>query len=255
MKARLIVYCSIFLLLLACDNSEKYDIGTYQHVNSQFVAHPFSTNKTIAGKDSFYVYFSRGNVYSPNTHDLCIHDLQYEYAPTQRDLFLYESSSMNSDIFLSYPNETDILCNWRLLTIQEWEHIIYNRNNANKLRGLAIVNTIHGYVLLPDDWSCPKGLSFVSIPNSWYKNIYSAQQWQQMEKQGAVFLPCAGYMDGNRCRYPEEFGYYWLQKHQNDITNFFFFGINFIDQSFIETTYPDARESVSMSLRLVRPKQ
>ena len=84
---------------------------------------------------------------------------------------------------------------WRTMTIQEWNYLIRNRTNAAKLKGQATVADVHGYVLLPDSWTLPAGLSFTPSPNNWTTNDYTAEQWAQMEAAGAVFLPATGYRD------------------------------------------------------------
>ena len=79
---------------------------------------------------------------------------------------------------------------WRTLTQSEWEYLFSGRTNAANRRSMATVNNIKGYILLPDSWSLPSGLTFKTDVNSdWEKNKYSIDQWQQMEQNGAVFLP------------------------------------------------------------------
>ena len=57
-----------------------------------------------------------------------------------------------------------------------------------------MVDGVYGWVVLPDDWTAPEGLSFV--PD--YKgsencpNQYTTDEWVAMEAAGAVFLPNAG---------------------------------------------------------------
>ena len=97
---------------------------------------------------------------------------------------------------------------WRTLTIQEWGYLIKTRTNADNLKGQATVADVHGFVLLPDSWTLPAGLSFTAIPNDWTTNVYTAEQWAQMEAAGAVFLPAAGYRNPNIV-YVGEKGWYW----------------------------------------------
>lgn len=97
---------------------------------------------------------------------------------------------------------------WRTLTIQEWGYLIKTRTNAADLKGQATVADVHGYVLLPDSWTLPAGLSFTAIPNDWTTNVYTAEQWAQMEAAGAVFLPATGYRNPDIV-YVGEKGWYW----------------------------------------------
>ena len=81
---------------------------------------------------------------------------------------------------------------WRTMTKDEFAYIITGRTNADLLRSLASVTGVNGFVLLPDNWQLPQGLTFTPLTKDYTTNAYSAQQWEQMEEAGAVFLPLAG---------------------------------------------------------------
>lgn len=99
---------------------------------------------------------------------------------------------------------------WRTLTYDEWYYLIYTRTNANAKYGLATVNSIKGVVLLPDSWSLPSGCSFVSGTAKGYTtNSYTTAQWNNMQNNGAVFLPAAGYREATTCQVVGAEGYYW----------------------------------------------
>ena len=108
-----------------------------------------------------------------------------------------------------YENGGDDENIWRTLTGDEWIYLFDQRKNAAKLRGQATVNNHHGYVLLPDNWQLPQGLTFKPQPNNWTANTYNADQWTQMEKNGAVFLPAAGIRAGKEIQGIGETGAYW----------------------------------------------
>lgn len=98
---------------------------------------------------------------------------------------------------------------WRSLSETEWKFVLEKRYHADRLRGLATVNDVQGFVILPDDWkspaSCPR---FIRIPlNSKYAlyrdNVYYTTDhpayvdgvslnWNDMEAAGAVFFPAGG---------------------------------------------------------------
>ena len=80
---------------------------------------------------------------------------------------------------------------WRTLSESEWTYIISTRPNASNKRGRATINGMYCYVLLPDDWVLPSGLSFTPDANNW-TNVYTVEQWAQMEAAGAVCLPASG---------------------------------------------------------------
>ena len=85
---------------------------------------------------------------------------------------------------------------WRLLSVAEWEYLLNTRAEAATKQGQALVANIKGTILLPDNWTCPAGLSFTPTPNNFTANVYTFEQWQQLEEAGAVFLPATGYRYG-----------------------------------------------------------
>jgi len=97
---------------------------------------------------------------------------------------------------------------WRTLTKDEWGYVFNTRTNAALKKGHGKVNGVNGMILLPDDWTLPEGLSFTSGNSSW-ANVYNAEQWAQMEANGAVFLPAAGERNGTSLNNVGSYGYYW----------------------------------------------
>lgn len=87
---------------------------------------------------------------------------------------------------------------WRLPTITEWEYLLVSRPNYSEKRGTATVNGVKGLILLPDDWMLPDGITFTGgLENNNFRNCkYTAEEWEKMEANGAVFLPLAGYRRG-----------------------------------------------------------
>lgn len=84
---------------------------------------------------------------------------------------------------------------WRTLTCDEWEYLFHRRPNAKSKCGLAKVAGKKGFVILPDSWSIPSGLTFNSgdaYDEQFSANTYTCSEWAQMESAGAIFLPDAG---------------------------------------------------------------
>ena len=61
------------------------------------------------------------------------------------------------------------------------------------------MNGVNGLILLPDNWTCPAGVTFKSGFHSEYSveaygqyQTFTAEQWSKLESAGAVFLPAAG---------------------------------------------------------------
>lgn len=97
---------------------------------------------------------------------------------------------------------------WRTLSKAEWRYIIYDRKNAYQKRSQATVNGVQGYVLLPDTWTLPSGLSFTNNTNNYTTNQYEGTDWDAMENAGAVFLPAGG--DRTKASvYLYGYGWYW----------------------------------------------
>jgi hypothetical protein len=85
---------------------------------------------------------------------------------------------------------------WRLLSAAEWDYLLNTRAEAATKQGQAVIADIKGCILLPDNWTCPDGLSFTPTPNNYTANVYTFEQWEQLEEAGAVFLPATGYRYG-----------------------------------------------------------
>ena len=80
---------------------------------------------------------------------------------------------------------------WRTLTFEEWRYVLDERPGAMQKFSYAVIDGIGGAVLLPDYWELPQGITFV--PRNGYMNVYTADQWTLLEKNGAVFLPANGF--------------------------------------------------------------
>ncbi len=118
-----------------------------------------------------------------------------EISPSKYGVYNYPrkditGTSYDWGIFNAISNGGDITNCWRTLTADEWNYLI-NRRDKSK-RGRACIGTQNGFVLLPDDWNLPEGLSFNADSENFSSNTYTVEQWNQMEQAGAVFLPAAG---------------------------------------------------------------
>lgn len=108
---------------------------------------------------------------------------------------------------------------WRTLTYSEWYYLFNTRPNASYKYGTGHIrfptgvyrfNSVHGLIILPDDWTLPSGCSFSSdmYSEDWIDNEYSLDQWAQMEAAGAVFLP-AHYLRRGTSVEATDGGSYW----------------------------------------------
>jgi hypothetical protein len=71
-------------------------------------------------------------------------------------------------------------------------------------------------ILLPDNWTCPAGVTFKSGFHSnegvdYYASYqtFTAEQWSKLESAGAVFLPAAGLRFLSYVYYVQLCGNYW----------------------------------------------
>ena len=131
---------------------------------------------------------------------------------------------------------------FRTLTNYEWNYLINQRPNAHTKRGMAEINGIFGFVVLPDAWSQPSGTSFDSGEKT---NKYTTEQWKKMEKNGAIFLPAAGYRNGTDIA-DTNFGYYWSCSVDGNYAHYLYFRTNnYIDVG-------RGLRNCGLSVRLVR---
>ena len=106
---------------------------------------------------------------------------------------------------------------WRTLSDDEWEYLISKRKQASSLQGVAQVDGVNGLILLPDNWSCPSGVTFKSGYHSESTaaafaqyQTFTAAQWAKLETNGAIFLPTTGYRrEGSMVFYTTSLGFYW----------------------------------------------
>lgn len=115
---------------------------------------------------------------------------------------------------------------WRTLTNEEWQYLLFNRPRANQLFGWVTMNGIYGIVLLPDEWKAPEGITFIPNEDTHWDyhnsnsmrydyNIFILKEWSAMEKAGAVFLPAAGCRSryDSNIIYPTHVGMYWTSTY------------------------------------------
>ena len=118
---------------------------------------------------------------------------------------------------------------WRTPTYPEWTYLMIDRPNAELLQGQASIGSVDGYVILPDDFVVPEGLSFVPRPDNMMTNVYTLDQWQMMENAGALFLPCAGTRNGKEVLATNFWGRYWSShSYESNYAYFLFFSPSYM---------------------------
>lgn len=138
---------------------------------------------------------------------------------------------------------------WRTLTYSEWSYMLHKRPNASDKEGVATIDGVGGLVILPDDWTLPKGLKFTSgFSNESYAKVnkYSLEDWRKMEAHGAVFLPASGLRKGTQVKDVGDGGYYWTSTVSNKKAHIAFF------YSYGLEPYYEAACGTGYSVRLVQ---
>lgn len=105
---------------------------------------------------------------------------------------------------------------WYTMLMSEWDYLLHTRPQASQLQGIATVNNIKAYILLPDAWQLPASLSFTPQATSFSTNTYTADQWKKMENAGAVCLPIGGWRDGKSVEDLDRYGHYWTSTADPD---------------------------------------
>ena len=122
---------------------------------------------------------------------------------------------------------------WRTLTKDEWVYLFNTRTNASSLYGVAQVNGVNGMVVLPDDWTCPEGVTFKSglypgsVSDYSVYQSFTTEQWSKMEQAGAVFLPASGDRWGTDVSSVGSYGSYWSSTEYNE-SRAYYVGFNSI---------------------------
>ena len=142
---------------------------------------------------------------------------------------------------------------WRTLTSNEWEYLLNNRPNASSLKGVAQVNGVNGLIFLPDNWTCPAGVTFKSGFHSSYGvdyyaayQTFTAAEWSKLESAGAVFLPASGYRGGSNVKYVQYYGCYWSATENGS------YGAYYLDFSSVKAYMDLSSHYLGLSVRLVK---
>ena len=116
---------------------------------------------------------------------------------------------------------------WRTPTNAEWGYVFNTRTNFAAKWGHGNVNGVNGMILLPDEWTLPGGLTFTSGNSSW-ANVYNSGQWAQMEANGALFLPAAGFCEFSLMNAGSA-GNYWSGSYNSSNAHNVYFSSNYLN--------------------------
>jgi hypothetical protein len=104
---------------------------------------------------------------------------------------------------------------WRTLNYDEWNYLLQYRQDATYKRSSAMVNGVEGYILLPDAWILPAGVTFTANAPDFETNNYNLAEWVIMENAGAVFFPRSGgrFYGSDGLVFDYGYSYYWSSSH------------------------------------------
>ena len=149
---------------------------TFSPGNLQY--HP--ANKEWRFATSQWDYIGDANSNCSSTYNGWLDLFGWSTSATNFGVSISTSNSDYSGSFVDWGTNTignDAPNTWRTLTLDEWEYLLNTRPNASSLKGVAQVNGVKGLILLPDNWTCPSGVSFKSGFHSIYGvNYYVAYQ-------------------------------------------------------------------------------
>ena len=232
-----------------------YKAGTVVYSSASADSAVFHDPAAHTGKFSIsadkQVAFAPGNLqYTRSTDTWSFADTQYDFIGNANitdgaladkiDLFGWSASNTTapfgvsmSDVSEDYlgdfvdwgTNSIDAAApnTWRTLTNDEWEYLRYTRTNADSLIGAAHINLnvsggkyVNGVILLPDDWTCPAGITFkrgLAAEESEQAfadhQTLTLDQWKALEAAGAVLLPAAGDRTYKMIGFVGESSVYW----------------------------------------------
>lgn len=140
---------------------------------------------------------------------------------------------------------------WRTLTMEEWKYLIDIRNTSSSTRyAKAQVNQVNGILLFPDNWIETILLNNANESEACFdSNVLTLSQWEELENDGVVFLPIAGYRVETSVHYLwSEANYQSATTYNNQYTFYLMFSNNGIRVSY-------GSRYVGQSVRLVYNKQ
>ncbi|MBP5364521.1 MAG: hypothetical protein J6Y82_01170 [Bacteroidales bacterium] len=147
------------------------------------------------------------------------------FGPTPREKvnnnLTYNNRYYDWGVYNAISNGGDKPGLWRTLTADEFLYLTWQRPNAQELITIGIVNGQFGLILMPDNWVRHDSIKIVPFADVKYnkisfsdsfdtidkfeiydfseikdvfsgENVYSKEQWTELESLGCVFLPGNG---------------------------------------------------------------
>ena len=162
----------------------------------------------------------------------------------------------NSDL------QTALGTGWFTLSSAESTYL-FNTRSASTVGGTsngryakAKVNGVWGVILFPDTYTHPDGVTAPTGVNAtgdtgWNGNNYSSADWTKMESAGCVFLPGAGYRDGESLVSTGIFGAYWSATSSGKASDYSAYDFVYYYSGYLQPAFTNTR-NLGFCVRLVR---
>lgn len=270
--------CALMMCLVACEptNDPSNSNGGSTGSKETFDKNGAVANGVFSVGEGKQVKFSRGNLqYQASTNTWRFAENQYDYIGEDNknisatytgwiDLFGWgtgnnpTNASKNNEDYSTFVDwGTNKITNggnkanmWRTLSKEEWTYLFEGRAHASHLYGLATIKTLssktYGIVIMPDNWVAST-LPFYEGMKGWNNNEYTLDEWNELQKLGAVFLPASGYRYGTGVDDVGSGGRYWSSTPYDEDDAY---GVYFIDSRL--NPQRDLDRSYGRSVRLAQ---
>lgn len=196
--------------------------------------------------------------YGPNTKNGYVYSYTYS--------LIGDYAQCDWGVHNAISNGGNVAGQWRTLTggdNAEWTYLMSTRDastvsgvsNARYLK--AKVNGVNGYIIFPDEFVLPDGVSITSSYINYSSSMawtnvttsISSVDWAKMEVAGAIFLPCTGgrSYSGSDPTFTANVGYYWSSIYYS-ASNAYLIQLGAASPSFAA----NAPRRMGCSVRLVR---
>lgn len=148
---------------------------------------------------------------------------------------------------------------WRVPTAAEWEYLFQHGKWTMARIKTSDKKSTRGFMLIPNDFKAPAGIPLTLLgtgkenntlktisQGDYASNLYTIEQFEQLQKAGVVFLPCAGFRDAGEVDYVNMVGGYWSSTAAGtDYARALYFFSTMVDASYLPL------RSFGYSVRLV----
>ena len=153
----------------------------------------------------------------------------FGYGPTDGICYTYDLTGQyaNADwgVYNAIANGGNMPNQWRTLTGEEWGYVFDRRITPSGIRrACGNVGGVNGVILLPDNWNTE--ICMLNKTNGddldddeespFNSNIFTLDEWETLENNGAVFLPLAGDRQGVFVTGVGYVSYYWSASRAED---------------------------------------